>query len=57
MILTIPSTAILPLWLAVLCGCTINVCFTHHRRQQEAGAFWCGGHGMRAQWFQERYLQ
>lgn len=44
-------------WRGATCGCTINVCFTHHQRQVEAGAFWCGGHETRAQWFQERYLR
>lgn len=44
-------------WRKATCGCMINVCYTHRQRQQEAGAFWCGGHETRAQWFQERYLQ
>lgn len=44
-------------WRKATCGCVIFVCYTHRQRQQEAGAFWCGGHETRAQWFQERYLR
>ncbi len=44
-------------WRKATCACEMNVCYTHHRRQSEAGAFWCWAHRSRAQWFLERYLR
>lgn len=44
-------------WRRATCDCRMNVCYTHQRRQAEAGPFWCWAHDTRAQWFQERYLR